>query len=377
MGVSEGEVSDISLDEDYALESSIFIENEQTINDWLSFQYGLRYSLFHYLGEGRAYEYAEGAPGERREVLDFTDYDQNEVIEQYGNLEPRFAAKIQLNKLSSVKASYMRTAQYIHLISNTAASTPLDVWTPSTNNIKPQLADQVAVGYFRNFRNNSIQTSLEFYYKDMQNTVEYIDEADLLLNEFLEGDLLAGDGRAYGMELQVEKKKGKLSGWFSYTLARTERKIEGISNGEWFPTRFDQTHNFSTTAFYELNKKWTLSANFVLNSGTPVTFPTNRLNVQGYVIPYNADGSRNNTRLPVYHRLDISATLSGKQKEGKRWKGDWVFSVYNVYNRRNPFAIYFQQPEDRINAGEPVKTEAVQLSVVGNFIPAVSYNFEF
>ncbi|MEM1320155.1 MAG: TonB-dependent receptor [Bacteroidota bacterium] len=377
IGVSEGESNDISLNKRYAFEGSIFIENEQTINSRLTLHYGLRWSYFNYMGEGRAYEYEEGTPGIRREAVSFEDFDQWESIQTYNYLEPRASIKYQLNKSTSLKASYNRMAQYLHLVSNTTASTPVDVWTPSTNNIKPQLADQVALGYFKNFKNNTFVTSAEIYYKDFQNMVEYIDGADLLLNEFLEGDLLTGDGRAYGFELQIEKKKGRLTGWMSYTLARTERRVDGINNNDWYASRFDQTHNFSTTLFYDLNKRWSLSANFVLNSGTPATFPTNNFELQGYIIPNNSNSTRNNVRIPVYHRLDISATLQGKKREGKRWSGNWVFSVYNIYSRRNPFTIYFQQQDLRPANGDPIQTEAVRLSVVGNFIPSVAYNFNF
>jgi len=377
IGVSEGESSDISLDNKYAIEASVFLENEQTINSNLSFHYGLRFSYFNYTGKGRAYEFEEGTPGIRRAPVSFEEFDQWESIQTYNNLEPRASVKYQLNNSSSLKASYNRMAQYLHLVSNTTASTPVDVWTPSTNNIKPQIADQVALGYFKNFKDNTFVTSTEVYYKRFDNMVEYIDGADILLNEFLEGDLLIGKGRAYGLEVQIEKKKGKLTGWLSYTLARTERQVDGINKNEWYASRFDQTHNFSSTLFYDLNKKWSFSANFVLNSGTPATFPTSRFEQQGFIIPNNSNRTRNNLRIPVYHRLDLSATLQNKQKEGKRWKSFWVFSIYNVYARRNPFSIYFQQQEVRPTNGDPIQTEAIRLSVVGNFIPSIAYNFSF
>ncbi len=379
VGVSEGVTSDFSLPKKYALEAGIFAENEQKINSKLSLHYGLRYSFFNYMGKGNSFEFDTPVVGERKELAALpVEHDQWESIKTYGNLEPRFSAKYQVNKTSSLKLSYNRMAQYIHLISNSTASTPVDVWTPSTNNIKPQVADQFALGFFKNFKDNTYVSSAEVYYKSFANLVDYIDGADLFVNELLEAELLNGKGRAYGLELQVEKKKGKFTGWFSYTLARTERKIEGVNDNEWFASRFDQTHNFSATAFYELNKRWTFSANFVLNSGTPATFPTDRIEQQGYIIPNISNkGARNNVRIPAYHRLDISATLAGKEREGKRFSGDWVFSVYNVYNRRNPFSIFFRQLDENIAAGTPIETEAVQFSVIGNFIPSVAYNFKF
>jgi hypothetical protein len=378
VGVSDGESRDFGVDKKYALESGLFIDNEQTVNSRLSLQYGLRLSHFNYMGKGTAYEFAETEPGVRKELVGQpTSYGRWESIQDYANLEPRASIKFQLDESSSLKASYNRMVQYIHLVSNSTASTPVDVWTPSTNNIKPQQADQFALGYVKNWKNNTYTSTIETYYKDFNHLIDYIDGADLFVNPLLEAELLDGKGRAYGLELQIEKTKGKFTGWISYTLARTERKVDGINNDEWFASRFDQTHNFSVTAFYELNKRWTFSSNFVLNTGTPATFPTDRIEQQGYVIPNIASDSRNNVRIPAYHRLDISATLAGKVKEGKRWKGDWVFAVYNVYNRRNPFTIFFRQPNERAAPGEPIKTEAVRFSVIGNFIPSVAYNFSF
>lgn len=378
MSVTEGVASDFSLEARNALESSLFIENEQKINSKLSLHYGIRFSHFNYLGEGDVYEFVETEPGERKQLVgEPTRADKWESIQTYANLEPRFSAKYQLDKTTSLKLSYNRMAQYIHLISNSVAATPLDVWSPSTNNIEPMVADQFALGAFKNFKENKYVTSMEVYYKNFQSLVDYVDGPDLFVNPLLEGELLEGKGRAYGLELQVEKKKGKFTGWISYTLARTERLVEGVNNDDWFPSRFDQTHNFSTTAFYQLSKRWDLSANFVFNTGTPTTFPTDRIEIQDYVVPHNSNASRNNFRIPSYHRLDLSATLNSKEKEGKRWKGDWVFSIYNVYNRRNPFSIFFRQGTIRPPVGTPIETEAVQFSVIGSFIPAIAYNFTF
>ncbi|MFT7606543.1 MAG: hypothetical protein ACI8VT_004146 [Saprospiraceae bacterium] len=377
IGVSEGETSIFSLSKKNALEAGIFVENEQTVNSRLSLHYGLRLSYFNYLGKGTAYEFEDNEPGEIKTLVSSTDYKQWESIQDYINLEPRASIKYQLDPKTSVKLSYNRMVQYIHLISNSTAATPLDVWTPSTNNVKPQMADQFALGLFKNFKNNKYETSAEIYYKDLDHMVDYIDGANLFINELLEAELLDAKGRAYGLEIQVEKKTGKLTGWISYTLAKTERQVDGINNNAWFDSRFDQRHNFSTTAFYELNKRWTFSANFVLNSGTPATFPTDRFEQQGYLIPNVASDSRNNVRIPAYHRLDISATLQGKVKEGKRYRSEWVFGVYNVYNRKNPFSIYFKQEDIRPVSGTPISTNAYQLSVIGSFIPSISYNFSF
>lgn len=377
VGVSEGEVQDFGLPKKFAIESALYIENEQDLGEKIKINYGLRWSHFNYTGDGVAYTFADTEPGKRKDVVSSETFDQWESIQTYNNLEPRFAIKYQLNNSSSLKASYNRMAQYIQLVSNTTASTPVDIWTPASNNIEPQIADQVAIGYFRNFNSNSYEFSSEFYYKEMQNIVDYIDAADLLLNPFLEGDLLPGNGRAYGMELLLKKTKGDFTGWLSYTLARTELKIPGINNNKWYPSRFDQTHNFAFNGFYEINKRWSLSSTFTVISGTPISFPTSRFEQQGYIVPHNANENRNNVRIPIYHRLDIGATLKGKERPDKKWSGEWVFSIYNVYSRRNPFAIYFRQDQSRPQPMTPVQTEAIRLSIIGSFIPSVSYNFKF
>ena len=380
LGTSAGQATDISLDNKYALEAAVYVSNEQKISDKLSLQYGLRWSWFNYMGPGEAYEFfpAEEVGGRKEPNLDKTEtYSRWESIETYNNFEPRFSLKYELNNSTSIKASYNRMTQYIHLVSNTSASTPLDVWTPSTNNIEPQIADQVALGLFKNFKENMFETSVEVYYKDIQNHLDYVDGAELLLNKYIEGELLSGVGRAYGAEFYVKKTKGQFTGWVSYTLARTERKVDGINNDDWFPARFDQTHNLNAVLFYDVSKRVSLSANFAYVSGTPVNFPSNRFEWQGYVIPHNPRDSRNNLRIPAYHRLDLSLRLNGKKKEGKKKEDFWVFSLYNVYNKRNPFSIYFEQDANRAPVGTPVTTQATRLSIFGSIIPSVAYNFKF
>ena len=370
--VSDGQKNSISLPEKYAAEGAVYLQNEQKIGARTSLLYGSRLSYFAYLGEGEKQTYANTTKGIRRELVSSEKFSDWKTIADYLNFEPRLAIKYDLNENSSVKASYNRMSQYLHLISNTVASTPIDIWLPTTNNIKPQLADQVALGYFRNFKNGAFETSAEIYYKDFQNQIDYIDNADIFFNDKLEGDLLAGEGRAFGLELYVKKNSGKLNGWVSYTLAKTERQVEGINRGEWYPTRFDRSHNLSVVASYEATKKWSFSANFIYSSGTPATFPTNRYEIQGVVLPHNDKDARNNYRIPDYHRLDISATLTPKSNETKKFKGEWVFSVYNVYKRKNPFSIFFEQDDL-----DPAITNAVRFSVIGSLVPAISYNFNF
>jgi hypothetical protein len=369
-----------------AAEHGIYISNEQTITQRLSLLYGVRLSNFNYLGNKEVvYTYKDTLTGRRKIPVDpdfsFVGEYRSQVM--YPNLEPRFSIKYELDENSSIKANYNRMAQYIHLISNTTAAAPTDVWTPSTRNIKPQLADQVALGYFRNIGvEKDIETSAEVFYKDMQNQIDYIDGASLLLNEKLEGELLNGRGRAYGLELYVKKNTGKLNGWISYTLSRTERQIAGINQGRWFVSRFDRTHNFVTVVSYNLNKKWDFSSTFNYGTGTPNTFPNSRIETGGLVYAYLADDARNNVRIPPYNRLDFAVTLKPLKNESRKFKEEWVFSLYNVYMRRNPFTVFFTQVEeadpDGGNFTNPTfRTEARRISIIGSIIPAVTYNFKF
>jgi len=381
VGISNGNTIDISLARKNNMESSLFMGNTQKVGPLLTIDYGIRWSYFQYFGPGESYRFNDTIPGRRRSVEEIKKFDSGEPIATYNNWQPRLSFKWQTSQVSSVKASYNRMVQYLHLISNTTASNPLDVWTPSTQNIKPQVGDQFTLGYFRDLGvGKTWEVSLEGYYRDTQNQIDYIDGADLLINRFLEGDLLSGDGRAYGMEFYLQKKTGRWNGWVSYTLGRSELKINGINNNQWYPTRFDQTHNVKVAGFYDLTKRLSLSGNFVLTTGTPTTFPTSRFTVQNIVIPYNANDSRNNVRLPAYHRLDLSLRIEGKQfKNGRPRKNAdyWVVSLYNLYARKNPFSIYFSQTDERTPTGLLPDTQATQLAIVGTVIPSISYNFKF
>jgi hypothetical protein len=357
----------------YAMENAIYLSDDWTPNNRFTIRAGIRGSQFLYLGKSNVYTFRDPfAEGQRRFVDSVWQAGDNEVIQQYLNLEPRFGFKYQWNRYTSIKGGYNRMVQNLHLISNTAASVPFDVWSPSTNNIKPELADQYTIGYFKNFSigKQEFESSAEVYYKDMLNQVDYVDGANLLLNELLEGELINGIGRAYGLELYVKKATGDLTGWVSYTLSRSERKSPGISDNEWYPSRFDRLHNLYIVAQYRLNKKWDLAANFVFSSGTPTTFYTGQYSIQGYTIPDAGSNDRNNVRNPNYHRLDLSATYT-KKKTGK-WESNWVFSVYNAYNRRNPFSIYFEN-----NYQNTGINQAIQFSVIGSIVPAISYNFKW
>jgi CarboxypepD_reg-like domain/TonB-dependent Receptor Plug Domain len=381
VGITNGSSIDISLPEKYNLESSLFIGNSQKISSAFTLDYGLRHSFFQYFGPGESYRFNDTIPGARKTIQQVTTYNPGEAIASYNNLQPRASFKWQPSAVSSIKGSYNRMVQYLHLVSNTTASNPLDVWVPSTKNIKPELGDQFTLGYFRDLgASNAWEVSAEVYYRATQNQVDYIDGADLLINKYLEADLLSGKGRAYGLELYVQKKTGKFNGWISYTLGRTELKVDGINGGDWYAARYDQTHNLKLAGFYDITKRWSVSSNFVLTTGTPTTFPTSRFIVQDILVPYNANDSRNNVRLPSYHRLDISFRLEGRLlRNGKARKNSdyWVFSFYNVYGRKNPFSIYFSQGDERTPTGLAFDSQATQLAIVGTIIPSISYNFKF
>ncbi|MFC2113101.1 carboxypeptidase-like regulatory domain-containing protein [Bacteroidota bacterium] len=378
---SAGQPTNVSLDPKHAYEMAAYIGNNQTITSKLGVEYGLRFSTFMFAGPGNVYSYQETEAGSRKQLTGISVVGNREPITYYKSLEPRVSIRYQIDRASSVKASYNRMAQYLHLISNTTASNPLNIWMPSTNNIEPQMSNAFGLGYFRNFRNNGFEASVELYYRSTVNQMEYIDGAELFINEFIEGDLLSGVGRAYGMEASLKKNAGRFTGWIGYTLGRTEMKVEGINQGDWYPTRFDQKHNLSLTGAYQLNDRLSLSANFSYITGTPTTFPTSRLESQGYVVPHNAYESRNNIRIEDYHRLDLSVRLDGKKvkKNGKTRKNEdyWVFGAYNVYAHKNPFSIYFSQGTDRIMPGQPVATKGTKMSIIGSIIPSISYNFKF
>lgn len=372
------------LDKKYAFEPAAYLDAEQEISDKIAISYGLRYSLFYRLGNSKINIYENNNPVlfnsemqiyEKATPIGVQNYRKNETITNFGNLEPRFSLAYQVNDSQSIKTSYNRMVQYLQLVSNTASPTPLDVWTPSDSFIKPQIADQVAVGYFTNFSENKYSLEIESYYKKIQNRIDYIDGADLIANNALEQVILNGRMRAYGLEIMLKKNEGKFNGWISYTLSRSEQQTPGrtiletgINNGEWYKSAFDKTHNLAITSAYELNKKWSFGANFALQSGQPVTFPNGQYQYLGITVP--SYGLRNENRLPAYHHLDISATLSPSKNSSRSTKSEWVFSIYNLYNRKNAAAINFRQNSDTGN------NEAIKTSIFG-IVPAVSYNFKF
>ena len=381
---SNSSVNFKQLEKKYALENGIYLEAEQIITDKLAVNYGIRYSIFNRLGSSTINQYENGQPVaydsdlkvyEKAKPIGTTFYSKNKTIANYDNFEPRVSVAYELNENQSVKASYNRMVQYLQLVSNTASPTPLDVWTPSDEYIKPQIADQVALGYFNNFKDNEYTLELETFYKKIKNRMDYIDGADLVANEAIEQVILNGEMRSYGLEILLRKNTGKFNGWIAYTLSKSQQRTPGrtpdeigINNGEWYRSAYDKLHNLAFTGNYTLSEKWNFGGNFTFQSGQPVTYPNGQYVYQGITVP--SYGERNGSSLPLYHHLDVSATYTPKPFKKKGWQGEWVFSIYNLYNRRNTASMSFRENADT------GANEAVRLSIFGA-VPSVSYNFKF
>lgn len=346
----------------YSVESALYASHEWSATEKINLTYGLRVSMFNALGPGNFYSY--DAAGN---VKDTTTYNNGQVVKTYVNLQPRFATSYKLNDRQSIKLSYSRNVQNIHLLSNSTSANPTDLYVGSSNNIKPEIADQIAIGYYQNFKENAYEFSAEVYYKALQNQIDYKNGAELRANENVESQLLYGKGRAYGIELFFKKKYGKFNGWVGYTLSKTERQFDQINNGAWYNATQDRTHELSVVGIYQASKKWTVSATFVYYTGNAVTFPSGKYNVNGQTVFYYTE--RNGYRMPNYHRLDFGATLQGKKTA--KTDRSWTFSLYNAYGRENAFAINFQEDPNNAN-----KTQAVQTTLF-RWVPSVTYNFKF
>ncbi len=356
-----------------AYEYGLYAQHQLNITKALSLQYGLHLSVFDYVAVAKdsIFSYV-GTIGQTKTATNGRLYDKGSSIKTYGALEPRISIRYLINDESSFKASYNRTVQYIHLISNTNAASPFDIWASTSNNIQPEKADQVSIGYFQNLHQQAFETSIELYYKKLYNQIDYVNGAQTLLNKDLEGELLYGNARSYGAEFYLKKNTGRIQGYLSYTLSKTERKIPGINNDNYYPAKYDRTHNLSTVATYEYSSRWGFSADFTYQTGVSTTFANSRYIFQGIVVPYNTQNSRNNYRLPSYNRLDLAATRYGKKHTQSRYQSNWVFSIYNVYGRKNAYSIYFQTDKNNPNI-----TQAERLSILGAAIPSVTWNVEF
>ncbi|MCA4895931.1 MAG: carboxypeptidase-like regulatory domain-containing protein [Cytophagales bacterium] len=373
-----------TLDNKYAIETGAYFSIEHVMGP-VTINAGIRHSSFARKGPQTLPVYENNQPVvynvqigryENGVVVGSTSRTSSQRINTYNNWEPRLALTAITSSSSSIKASYNRMYQYLHLISNTTAPQPTDLWVPSGNFIEPQMVDQYAIGFFKNLNGNKYEASIEGFYKDMNNLVDYVDGADLITNNTIETELLRGIGRGYGLEFLIRKKNGPLTGWVSYTLSKAERRVKGITEsdpgingGQWYNANFDKPHNLSVVGSYQINKRWSLSSNFVITSGIPGTFPVGRYEYAGLVVPQF--GFRNQERLPTYHRLDVSATVKGKKKRWKNGGHEWVFGVYNLYNRANATSIYFTE-----DAENPGNVKAFKSYLFG-ILPSVTYNFKF
>ena len=354
--------NDLELQKKYSLENAAYVSHEWSASRSLNITYGLRLSMFNAFGPGTFYTYNDDG-----DITDSVVKRSGEILKTYKYIEPRFAASWLLSPNESFKFSYTRNVQNLHLLSNSTGASPTDLWIGSSNNVKPRIADQISVGYFRNFKNNLYEFSAEAYYKQLQNEIDYKNGADLRANENIESLLLFGKGRAYGIELFAKKRYGRLNGWVGYTLSKTERQFTGINNGNWYNALQDRTHELSVVGIYQATKKWSFSATFVYYTGNAVTFPSGKYNVNGETVFLYT--GRNEYRMPAYHRLDIAATLQGKKTA--KYESNWSFSIYNA--SRGPTAFAFNRREDPKG---PTKTRAVQTPLLKK-VPAVTYNFKF
>jgi hypothetical protein len=382
--VESSGINPFKLIDKYAFENAFYFDIEHKLSDKLALSYGLRFSSFLRLGQDELNVYENNQAVvfnddfkiyEKAEPIGTESFNKKDVIESFHKLEPRLSLAYQINNSTSIKGSYNRINQYLHLLSNTSSPTPLDVWTPSGKYVKPQELDQFAIGYFKNFNDNSYSVEVESFFKTVKNRIDYIDGADLIANNAIEQVILNGKAKAYGLEVLFKKNEGKFKGWLAYTLSKSQQQTKGrnaseigINNGNWYNTPYNKTHDISLTGSYQWSKKLKLNSNFLFQTGQPTTYPNAQYTYNNVSIPNFSD--RNSNRLPAYHRLDISATYTPKLQKTNGWQSYWVFGIYNVYNRRNAASISFSQNN---TTGT---NEATRLAIFG-IIPSVSYNFKF
>ncbi|HKL07983.1 MAG TPA: TonB-dependent receptor [Bacteroidales bacterium] len=356
--------NELKMPESNALEWAVYLSNKWQPNEKLTVNIGLRGTVFQNMGESTVYNFNEDY-----QKTDSTVYSSGEIYNTFWGLEPRLNFKYSLNNQSSIKGSYSRTKQFIHLASNSTAGSPLDIWMPSSPNINPQIADQFALGYFRNFHENTLETSIEAYYKDMDHQIDFRDHAELLLNPEIEGEFRTGYAWSYGLEFLIRKQTGKFTGWISYTLSKAERKIPAINQGKVYPASYDKPHNIAIIASYDFSQRLNAAANWVYSTGSPVTFPVGRYEYGNMIVPIYSD--RNKYRLPDYHRLDLSVTYKFGVDKTRGLRSELNLSVYNVYNRKNTWMITFSQDDKDPNV---TNAEKIYLFPI---LPSVTYNFYF
>ncbi len=356
--------TEFKLPDNFALEHGVYVMIENQLLPKLGIKGGLRLSGFQNFGKATLYNF-----NDQYEVIDSTIYSKGELFNTYAGLEPRLGLNYTINERNSIKSSYARTRQYVQLAQNSTAGTPLDIWFPASPNVKPQISDQISIGYFRNLRNNTIELSLETYYKKMLNTIDFKDHAVLLLNPLLEGEIRTGISWSYGIELLARITERKINGWISYTYAKTQREIKEINNGDPYSAPYDKPHDISVVLNYDITPRIQVGMNWVYSTGLPATFPTQRMNILGSIAPVYSE--RNAYRYPDYHRMDISINIAGKKKKGRKWEDEWNLSIYNAYARKNAWAINFVQDEANPDIVHAEKTYLFSI------LPALTYNFKF
>lgn len=365
-------VDAININNQTSIEGAAYFSSDVELTDKLSLTAGLRFSNFFRLGPDEIYDFDyNNLDGRYPTIVDSTEYKSGEIISTFNGLEPRVSVRYLLNENSSIKASYYRSYQYLHLVSNTAASAPLDYWISSGPYILPEIGDQFSLGFFKNMVGNTYELSVEGFYKNVQNTIDYIEGANTTLNRALESGMVQGKGLAYGVEVLLKKNTGNLNGWISYTYSRSLRsfdsplEIKTVNNGEYYASLHDQPNNLSFVVNYNFNDQVTLSSNFSYSTGRPITIPISKFSYDAYLSVLNYS-ERNEYRMPDYHRLDLSLTVKDRIKSNKRFYGEWVFSIYNLYGRKNAFSIYFDSYGN-----------AHKVAILGTFFPSLSYNFKF
>jgi hypothetical protein len=368
--------SELELEHMYALEHALYISNQQQLSNRISLDYGVRFSYFQNIGKGSVYHYVDPRDNTNPQRTDTTYYKRFETIKAFPNIEPRFGMRISLAESQSLKFSYNRMVQNTHLISNATVPVPFNTWTPSNYYLKPQIADQIAAGYFRNLKDNAYEFSAEVYYKNIRNVTDFADNAEIFFNKNLSTEYRQGKAWAYGAELQFIKKTGKLTGMVAYTWSKALRKIEGVNNSQEFKANYDRRNVANIQAVYDHNEKWTFGATFTYSTGRPITLPAGKYEYGTYNPDVITD--RNGYELPAYHRLDLSATLNPRKNLNRKWKGQWIFSVYNAYSRKNPFTIYTRTKQDKDGniIGDGTEKEA-RLIYLFPILPSVTYNIKF
>jgi len=376
----------IELQNEYAVEPSLYIEDNWKVNNRMTIRGGLRYSSFYNLGARDVVNYNPTANGTVRNdlITDTTNYSSREIIESFDGLqglEPRLGINFKTTENTAIKASYNRMRQYIHLISNTTSSLPIDTWRPAGRYIDPGTADQIALGWNRNFKGGEWQLSIETYYKSMRDLVDFKNGAQPTGVDNIEVALMTGRGRSYGLEMQLDKKIGQLTGWVAYTYSRSQLQVdlgatpeEWINLGNWYSAAQDKPHDIAIVAAYAWKPNISFSGSFIYQTGKPYTYPEARSEFEGIIYPFAL--SRNNSRTPAYHRLDLSMDVAIPNKKENGRKGSWNFGVYNAYARKNAFSIFFEEELD--DNGDPTgQTKATQLSIFATAIPTITYNLDF